>query len=248
MTILDRYPTAEKPERFDRGTFENDEIKLFPPLEAESKELVGYLRTGGCTVGCGACCESFVVPIDVERWGNTDFSPINHDWEPCRIVLPIDPEARGHVDGDDWEYWLKLHEVYMYQMPSGLLVVDVPIQPTSEPPSTQDFDAWTVWLEKHGIALLRRLGQQLLAHVPIPCTKLTEDGLCSVFGTPERPKMCAPYPEHPLDVEGIDFCTYKFQPITRDQMIPLTKVAKSPQPQTKSKRKKRKSKKGSKKR
>ncbi len=228
MTILDHYPTVGKPARFDPSRLQADEIKLFPPIITESEELVGYLRTGGCTSGCGACCEAFVVPIQVEGLEHEDFEGVVHG----QIVLPIDPRARGKAGGDDWEYWLTLHEVYMFQSPGGLLTTTTPIEAKGEPPT--DFDEWVAWLETHGITLLRRLSQQLLAYVPVPCTKL-EDGLCTLFGTPEQPKMCAPYPEHPLDVEGIDFCSYKFQPVQRDQMIPLME---RPKPQ-KAKRKRK---------
>ena len=30
--------------------------------------------------------------------------------------------------------------------------------------------------------------------------------------------MCAPYPEHPLDVQGIDFCTYNFRPVKKSDL------------------------------
>lgn len=230
MLIRDRYPTVEKPARFDRSRLQADEIKLFPPIVAESEDLVGYLRTGGCTAGCGACCEAFVVPIEVEGLKDKDFAPVVHG----QIILPIDPRARGRAGSDDWEYWLTLHEVYMFQMPSGLPTVAIPIQVKNEPPA-RDFDAWMVWLEQHGITLLRRLGQQLLAYISVRCTKLTEDGMCDVFGMPSRPKMCALYPEHPTDVEGLDFCTYKFQPIRHDQ---LQQVMARPKPAPRPKRKK----------
>ncbi len=237
MTILDHYPSVEKPERFGKGIFEDDEIKLFPPIATESQELVGYMRTGGCTAGCGACCEALVVPISREGLAHKDFKGVDYG----QIVLPIDPHTRGKVGGDDWERWITLHEVWMYQSPGGLLTVDVPIKAKSEAPT--EFDAWMTWLEGHGITFLQRHGQTLLAYLNIACTKL-ENGRCTVLGTLERPDMCSPYPQHPLDVEGIDFCTYKFQPVKREQAIPLL-VGHTP-PQAKPKRKKHKNKKGKK--
>lgn len=235
MTIRDRYPTVAKPERFDKGTFAADEIKLFPALQSEPEDIVGYLRTGGCTAGCGACCEAFVIPLQIDGLEDDDFVPVVHG----QIILPIDPTARGKVGGDDWEYWLNLHEVYLFTLPSGLLTAAVPIQ-AEKPSGTMTFDGWMAWLETKGITFLRRVGQQVLAYVNIRCTKLSGEGLCTVFGTPERPQMCSPYPEHPLDVEGIDFCTYNFQEIKRDQVKELAR----PAPRPKLQQPKRKSKKG----
>lgn len=217
MTVRDTYPTLEKPAHFDPARLQLDETKLFPPLLAESDDLVGYLRTGGCTAGCGACCTAFVVPIAESGLRAEDFTAAVNN----RIVLPIDSITRGKAGFEDWEYWLTLHDVYLFQLPSGLLVADIPVEVKHESPPPGNFDAWVAWLEKHGIVMLRRVEKALLAYVSVRCSKLTEDMMCGVFGTPERPQMCAPYPEHPLDIEGIDFCTYKFQPIKRD-MIPLT--------------------------
>lgn len=227
MTILDRYPTVEKPERFDTGTLQLDEIKMFPPVSTESEDLVGYLRTGGCTSGCGACCEALVVPISEEGWAHEDWRGVVHG----QIILPIDPYLRAKTGGADWEYWLTLHDVFMFRSPGGILTTTVPIKAKGEAP-IDSFENWMAWLEGHGITFLRRHEQALLAYVKIACTKL-EEGMCTVFGTPQRPKMCSPYPQHPLDVEGIEFCSYKFQPIKRDQMIPLMPRPTPPQPKRK---------------
>ncbi len=233
MKILDRYPTAEKPAHFDSTRLQMDETKVFPPIVTEAEDLIGYLRTGGCTVGCGACCTAFVVPIKAEGLEDDDFTPVVHG----QIILPVDPVVRGKAGFADWEYWLRLHGVYLFQMPSGLLTAAVPAQ-AEEPPGVMTFDGWVTWLglPPRGITVLRRFGQALLAYVPIRCSKLAEDGTCGVFNTSERPKMCAPYPEHPLDVQGLDFCTYKFQPIKRDQL--LTKRS-APSRKKKGKRKKK---------
>jgi Fe-S-cluster containining protein len=234
MPVLDRYPTIDKPAHFNPSRLQADEIKLFKPLVAELEDLVGYLRMGGCTAGCGACCTAFVVPIQVEGLADEDFALVVHE----QIILPIDPVTRGKAGFEDWEYWLAQHDAYLYQLPSGLLTAAIPVEVKSEPP-TWDFDAWVVWLEQHGITMLRRFGQQLAAYVPVRCTQLTKDGLCGVSGTAQRPKMCASYPQHPTDVDGLDFCTYKFQPVKRGQLV----VAQPARPQPK-KRKKGKAKRG----
>ena len=215
MTVLDHYPTMVEPERFkDLAPPQPDKTAIFQPLKSESEEIVGYLRTGGCTAGCGACCEAFVVPIDIEGLNSEGFEGLT---SAGRLVLPIDSNMRGSAGFTDWEYWLKLHDVWIYEKTSGVLTaVIMGITVDSLPPL--EFDAWAEWLAKYDVTLLRREGQQVLAYIKIRCEKLTEDGMCGVFGTDERPQMCAPYPEHPLDVEGIDFCTYKFQPVKKSDI------------------------------
>ena len=236
MTILDRYPTVEKPERFDKGTLQLDETKLFPPISTESEDLVGYLRTGGCTSGCGACCEAFVVPISKEGWEHEDWRGVVNG----QIVLPINPDTRERPGGADWEYWLTLHDVFMFRSPRGVLTTTVPIKAKGDAP-VDSFENWMTWLEGHGITFLQQHEQSLVAYVKVACGKL-EEGMCTVFGTPERPKMCSPYPQHPLEVQGIDFCTYNFQPVTRKDMLALRPVS-SPSKSSRKKRKKNKSRK-----
>ena len=230
-TVLDHYPTMVEPERFkDLAPPQPDKTAIFPPLRSES-ELVGYLRTGGCTAGCGACCEAFVVPIDVDGLKSENFEGLTSGG---LLVLPIDSRVRGNTEFADWEYWLKLHDVWLYENTGGdLTAVVTGIKVDSLPPL--ELDAWSEWLAKYDVTLLRRDGQQVLAYIKIRCEKLTEDGMCGVFGTDERPQMCAPYPEHPLDVEGIDFCTYNFRPIKKSDLRTVGSVADKP----KKKRKKR---------
>ena len=233
MPVSDRYPTMVEPERFARGTYQPDKIGMFPALQSQSEAIVGYLRTGGCTSGCGACCEAFVVPVTIDGLKDEAFEGLTSGG---RLVLPIAPHVRTAPGFEDWEYWLKLHDVWLYTKPSGLLeAVIMGIQVESLPP-LDDFDAWTEWLAKCDVTLLRREGQHVLAYVKVRCEKLTEDGMCSVFGTDERPQMCAPYPHHPLDVEGIDFCTYKFQPVKKSDVRAVAPKAAKP---NKKRRKKR---------
>ena len=108
------------------------------------------VRSGGCTVGCGACCEFIILPLDLR-------------------MKQADPERLK-----DFIYWAALH---------GVAITDS--------------------------------GDWLAARIPLRCERLVtdEDGdkTCGVFGTPERPVMCARYPRHPLDLEGVaDVCTYAF--------------------------------------
>lgn len=240
MPILDAYPKMPKPARFNPARLQQDEIKLVPALRREATAAVGYLRTGGCTAGCGACCEAFVVPINPEALADDEFEPVS---EEGQIVIPIEPTVRGHRGYGDWEYWLQLHEAWLLQLPGGLLVLPLPlpVEAKSPAPVPLTLDAWVAWLEGHGISIIRRLGQQLLAYVKVACTKLTEDGLCGVFGTEARPVMCRTYPEHPMDIDGIDFCTYRFDPMETSQ---VTEIASRPRPNPTPSRKKKRKKKG----
>lgn len=218
MTIRDRYPDMEKPARFDSGRLQVEEIKMFPALVSEAKaapDLLGYLRTGGCTAGCGACCEAFVIPLDPDAIEAVDFEHV----KAGRVQVPVDPTVIGKATTEDWEYWLRLHDTTIFQLPSGVLTADLPVE-VKEGPGKVTVDEWLVWLEKqNNIAVLRREGQQVLAYITRKCDELSEDGLCQVFDTPRRPQLCSGYPEHPMDVQGINFCTYNFAPVSRNEVI-----------------------------
>lgn len=234
MTIRDGYPAIPKPKSFDPTRTLVDEMKMCPPLVSEEADLAGYIRSGGCTPGCGACCNAFVVPINVEGLEHDDFERVNGVGQ---IVLPVDAVVKNKEETADWEHWLVLHEVYLFQLPSGLLAVDIPIEAHGNLPT--GFDEWIAWLERHGITMLRREGQQLIAYVPIACTKV-KNGLCTITGTTEQPKLCADYPNHPIEVEGMDFCTYRFVPIRAKHVVALTLRQTSKRPKrNKGKRKKR---------
>ena len=108
------------------------------------------LRAGGCTAGCGACCEFLILPLDQRL----------KDADPAQVA--------------DFVYWAKLHGI-----------------------SISDSGDWYA------------------ARIPLACKHLTEDKLCGVIGTDERPDMCGRYPRLPLDLEGVeDVCTYTFESIT----------------------------------
>ena len=215
MIIRDSYPTTKKPDRFDPTRTQRDEMILCPPTVDESDKLTGYVRGGGCTVGCGACCEALVVPINEAALEHDDFSMVN---DVGQIVLPVDEVVKNKEGMADWEHWLNLHEVYLFQSSGGLLTAEIPIEVTSGRLPT-GIEAWVAWLEKVKITVVRRQGQ-LSAYIPIACTKLV-DGMCSIVGTPEHPKMCSRYPRHPMDIEGLDFCTYTFIPLMKIMTAPV---------------------------
>ncbi len=232
MTIRDGYPTTQKPKRFNPTRTRVDEVQVCPPLVSEKADLVGYIRSGGCTPGCGACCEAFVVPLNAEGLEHKDFERVNGVGQ---IILPVDAVVKSKEGMADWEKWLVLHEVYLFQSPGGLLTAEIPIEASGELPT--GFDEWVAWLEQYGITVLRRQNQQLAAYVPIACTKL-KDGMCTIVGTDEHPKMCARYPRHPMDIEGLDFCTYKFRPFSANYIAALPLRQTSKKPKRKKKRKK----------
>lgn len=79
-------------------------------------EPTGHLsvRYGGCTAGCGACCEYLTVPLD----------PRINDNEPEKI--------------EDLRYWLSLHGLTMYQ-DGDQLSLNIPI-PCSKLVTDEDGD------------------------------------------------------------------------------------------------------------
>lgn len=52
--------------------------------------------------------------------------------------------------------------------------------------------------------------------IPIQCSALTDDGMCSLMGKPERPKSCDDFPTSQADINLVDefagekVCTYSF--------------------------------------
>ena len=66
------------------------------------------------------------------------------------------------------------------------------------------------WIELHGIQLVR-LDGGIYARIPLACEALTPDGLCRLFGMPERPGLCQRFPLGPRDLAGLEpVCTYTF--------------------------------------
>ena len=79
------------------------------------------------------------------------------------------------------------------------------------------FDDYIKWLGYHGIDVIIEDDEQVtktaMARIPIPCSKLNRVTMeCSVFGTPDRPDMCGPYPARPVETEDVAYvCTYKWK-------------------------------------
>ena len=66
-------------------------------------------------------------------------------------------------------------------------------------------------LELRGIPLVRHsIGSEYvdLMKLPVKCKHLADDGMCSIYE--QRPDICREFPATPLDLEGLERCTYYF--------------------------------------
>jgi len=72
------------------------------------------------------------------------------------------------------------------------------------------------WIELHGIRLDRGEEGATWAHIPLACSALTEEGLCGLYGTPERPLTCETFPTSQADIDRVNaaageaVCSYAF--------------------------------------
>lgn len=87
----------------------------------------------------------------------------------------------------------------------------LPLDPRIRLQPAEKLADFELWLRYHGIEMYET-GDWLAVKLPIPCEKLTDEGQCGVYGTPDRPNLCSRIPRSPLDVEGIEECTYEFTP------------------------------------
>ena len=72
------------------------------------------------------------------------------------------------------------------------------------------------WVELHGIRV-RMSGGVCWMDIPTPCSALTDDGRCGIYGKPERPKGCDTFPQSQAEINLVDdftgekVCTYSFK-------------------------------------
>lgn len=215
--IRDTYPEIERPAHFNASRFQPDQVSLYSTMgfEKDQKNIAGYLRTGGCTAGCGACCTAFVVPLGPEGREADDFADVTLG----RLTVPVDPVVIGRKGFDDWERWLGLHDATLLTLPSGTLVMDLPVvcETPSAPMTTEE---WYAWLEgQKGVSLVRR-GPQILIYIEYACREHMPEGTCALFGTNARPALCGAAPRHPSDIQGLErFCTYAFRPVEQAELM-----------------------------
>lgn len=75
------------------------------------------------------------------------------------------------------------------------------------------YSDWVHWAKLHDV-IIYESGDRLVARLPIPCKELTEDKMCALFGSDERPDMCSRYPRSVREMKGVeDVCTYKFEEV-----------------------------------
>ena len=75
------------------------------------------------------------------------------------------------------------------------------------------FDDYVHWAALHDVDIYEQ-GDRLVARLPIPCSKLTDDKMCALFGSNERPDMCSRYPRTVRELKGIEeVCTYTFEEV-----------------------------------
>ena len=174
-------------------------VKTFIPDEIIVTEdaLSGgvYVRSAGCTAGCGLCCEYMVLPLRREAPPRGDGGPSDYHnvvrtvdgyyvWLDSRIAdMPVERFR-------DMQLWASYHGV----------IIDLP--------------DYRTYIPTHDISIYES-GDWLACRINLACGKLDRDadgdGWCGVFGTDERPQLCARTPRHPLDVEGIKECTYEWE-------------------------------------
>ena len=81
------------------------------------------------------------------------------------------------------------------------------------PPEYKDNDDIRKWVELHNVRLVD-LDGGVFALIQQRCSALTEDGLCSLFGTSERPELCSEWPASPTALLGVeDECSYSFEAV-----------------------------------
>jgi hypothetical protein len=117
-----------------------DEVQARSGLQGR----VPAARTGSCTEGCAACCQS--------------------------IVLQVNPQ---YGQEEEVRRWIELHGIRIEQY------------------------AGACW-----------------ATVPMPCSALTPEGKCSLYGHEDRPKTCEFWPVSQSDIDKLEkpeVCTYRFE-------------------------------------
>ena len=78
------------------------------------------------------------------------------------------------------------------------------------------------WLELHGIKVAWRDGNAW-ATIESACRELTDEGLCGIYGQPERPQVCSDFPFTAEDIgivnawAGSEVCDYR-----EEKLVPAT--------------------------
>ncbi|MCA9856748.1 MAG: hypothetical protein KC458_05675 [Dehalococcoidia bacterium] len=68
------------------------------------------------------------------------------------------------------------------------------------------------WAELHN-AEVQRFGPISVINVPTKCAALNDERLCSLYGSDERPQVCADWPRSPVDLLTVPGCGFRFEPL-----------------------------------
>jgi len=57
--------------------------------------------------------------------------------------------------------------------------------------------------------------------IDVPCSALSQEGRCSLFGKAERPQMCSDWPDQPEQLDGLIGCAYQTLFSTKEVQLSL---------------------------
>lgn len=69
------------------------------------------------------------------------------------------------------------------------------------------------WAKLHPGVAVSRHGPYINLNLSVRCSALSDDGLCTLYGTPDRPQTCHDWPTRPSDLLETPFCGYAFRKI-----------------------------------
>lgn len=69
------------------------------------------------------------------------------------------------------------------------------------------------WAELHPGVSVATFGPIQVINVSSKCSALSDERLCSLYGTAERPQACADWPRSPADLLMTPECGFRFEPL-----------------------------------
>lgn len=166
------------------------------------------IRIGSC-LGCGQhCCSLIGLP-----W--TPYTQVMGSQLISRLPLKNIPYERVIAQNwSDYRKWLSYHNIDSYW--EGDTLSDG--SPTSTTTLVVSAPKDGVLLDPAGRVVPQVFGgKQALILLSLRCKFLQDDGSCGVYGTPERPDICAEWPSQPWELQTLDeagqaACGYSFIP------------------------------------
>ena len=75
------------------------------------------------------------------------------------------------------------------------------------------FGTWAYWTGISEYVETMNAGKSVL-RFDVPCSHLSETGLCELHGTDKKPRVCREYPTVNTDLSGVaDVCTFKIEEV-----------------------------------